>query len=181
MIGMESSYLCDLDVLFQGGFVSTRDPCKLVVHGSRVLVKRILNTAQISTYNMCPSVLGITPLSGCVGVIYNLFLGLQGEVCQRLCSLANTASYGDVHVLLLRFPQRRPILMPEIINLMRRGGIMSPSYLTVKQFSERYNISTSLAYRLIQSGEVEAIRIGRKNYRIPLTGVHFVQGRKVLP
>ena len=54
------------------------------------------------------------------------------------------------------------------------------TYLTVQQVSEQLSVSTSLVYRLIQSGELEAIRIGRKNYRIPQEKIHFPQGRKLL-
>jgi excisionase family DNA binding protein len=89
--------------------------------------------------------------------------------------------YGAVCTLTLKFPCTASILIAGFIILMREGGIMSPSYLTVKQFSEQFNVSTSLTYRLIHSGDLEAIRIGKKSYRIPPDKVHFVQGRKVLP
>jgi excisionase family DNA binding protein len=55
------------------------------------------------------------------------------------------------------------------------------SYLTVKQFSELFGVSTTLVYRLVKSGDIKAIRLGSKNYRISPNEVHFVEGRKVLP
>ncbi len=43
---------------------------------------------------------------------------------------------------------------------------MNGTYLTVAEFAEFFNVSTTLVYRLIRDEVIPAVRIGDKNYRI---------------
>lgn len=43
---------------------------------------------------------------------------------------------------------------------------MEKTYMTVAQMSEIFGVSTTLIYRLIRSGEIPAIKIGHRSYRI---------------
>ncbi len=54
---------------------------------------------------------------------------------------------------------------------IRKDSNMNPisdndSYMTVKEFCERLQISTSTAYRMIKTQQIPAIRFGRR-YKIP--------------
>ena len=43
---------------------------------------------------------------------------------------------------------------------------MNGTYLTVAEFAEVFNVSTTLVYRLIRDEVIPAVRIGDRNYRI---------------
>lgn len=43
-----------------------------------------------------------------------------------------------------------------------------PTYLTVKDVSERWNVSVDLVYSILRSGDLRGVRIGGKALRIPV-------------
>jgi excisionase family DNA binding protein len=43
---------------------------------------------------------------------------------------------------------------------------MQDTYFTVSEFAKKFKISTTLVYRLIKEGEIPAISLGERNYRI---------------
>ncbi|MDE6906334.1 MAG: helix-turn-helix domain-containing protein [Lachnospiraceae bacterium] len=43
---------------------------------------------------------------------------------------------------------------------------MDESYMTIKEFCERMQVSTSTVYRMIKSGQIKAIKFGRY-WKIP--------------
>ncbi len=45
---------------------------------------------------------------------------------------------------------------------------MDESYMTVNEFCERLQISTSTAYRMIKENQIPAVKFGRR-YKIPRT------------
>ena len=48
--------------------------------------------------------------------------------------------------------------------------VSPPKYLTTRELTHELRISPTLAYRLIQSGEIPSIRVGHM-YRIPREGL----------
>jgi excisionase family DNA binding protein len=58
---------------------------------------------------------------------------------------------------------------------MLDGAAMS-AVLTVEEFAEKLRISRSLAYRLVKSGEVRAVRLGTA-WRVPRHVVDELLGR----
>lgn len=51
-------------------------------------------------------------------------------------------------------------------DLLRKGCNMKESYMTIKEFCERLQISQSTVYRMIKSGMIPAIKFGRY-WKIP--------------
>jgi len=45
---------------------------------------------------------------------------------------------------------------------------MNKEYITLREFCERIQISSSTAYRMIRNGQLPAYKVGR-NYRVPLS------------
>lgn len=51
-------------------------------------------------------------------------------------------------------------------DYLRKGYNMKESYMTIKEFCERLQISQSTVYRMIKSGMIPAIKFGRY-WKIP--------------
>jgi excisionase family DNA binding protein len=49
------------------------------------------------------------------------------------------------------------------------------TYISVARFADKFNVSTTLVYNLIKQGEIEAIKIGDRNYRISSRTVEGVE------
>jgi excisionase family DNA binding protein len=63
------------------------------------------------------------------------------------------------------------------VNEKRNG----PPFLTVKEVAVIMRLSKMSVYRLIHSGELEAIRVGR-GFRVPEQGLHdYMRGSVVVP
>lgn len=43
---------------------------------------------------------------------------------------------------------------------------MTDKYISVSEFANKFNVSTTLVYKLIREGHVPAVKIGERNYRI---------------
>jgi len=50
--------------------------------------------------------------------------------------------------------------------LVRKGEKMDKSYMTVKEFCERLQVSTSTVYRMIKAKQIPAVKFGRY-WKIP--------------
>ncbi|CAN5901912.1 helix-turn-helix domain-containing protein [soil metagenome] len=56
--------------------------------------------------------------------------------------------------------------MPEV----RDGGLSAVRFLTVAEVATRMRVSKMTVYRLVHSGELEAVRVGR-SFRVPENAV----------
>lgn len=56
---------------------------------------------------------------------------------------------------------------------------MSDRYISVLEFAEMFNVSTTLVYRLIREGEIRAVKIGDRNYRISPEAVSGIKERSL--
>lgn len=45
--------------------------------------------------------------------------------------------------------------------ISKKGEKMEQSYMTVKEFCERMQVSTSTVYRMIKAGQLPAVKFGR--------------------
>lgn len=54
---------------------------------------------------------------------------------------------------------------------------MNKEYITLREFCERIQISSSTAYRMIRDGLLPAYKVGR-NYRVPLSVIADLEKRK---
>lgn len=53
--------------------------------------------------------------------------------------------------------------------------MLHDSYLTVREFALKFKVSTTLVYKLIKSGEIPAVNLGGKNYRISSRTVEGIE------
>lgn len=54
---------------------------------------------------------------------------------------------------------------------------MNKEYITLREFCERIQISSSTAYRMIRNGQFPAYKVGR-NYRVPLSVIADLEKSK---
>lgn len=54
---------------------------------------------------------------------------------------------------------------------------MNKEYITLREFCERIQISSSTAYRMIRNGQLSAYKVGR-NYRVPLSVIADLEKSK---
>ncbi|WP_371922915.1 helix-turn-helix domain-containing protein [Deinococcus sp. HSC-46F16] len=57
---------------------------------------------------------------------------------------------------------------------------MDERYISVAEFAEKFNVSTTLVYRLIKDGVINAVRIGDRNYRISPEAVRTIVERRLI-
>lgn len=53
---------------------------------------------------------------------------------------------------------------------------MNDSYITIKEFCEKMQVSTSTVYRMIKAGQIPAIKFGR-HWKIPKSIFNTIQTR----
>ena len=66
----------------------------------------------------------------------------------------------------------KEILDISIKNFFIMKGVltMNTEYISLREFCERTQISSTTAYRMIRNGQLPAFKIGR-NYRIPINAI----------
>jgi len=66
----------------------------------------------------------------------------------------------------------KEILYISIKNFFIMKGVltMNTEYISLREFCERTQISSTTAYRMIRNGQLPAFKIGR-NYRIPINAL----------
>lgn len=52
---------------------------------------------------------------------------------------------------------------------------MDTRYWSVAEMAEYFKVSSTLIYRLIKDGEIKAVRIGKRNYRLPSHVIEAIQ------
>lgn len=58
---------------------------------------------------------------------------------------------------------------------------LSDHYLRVREFAERFSLDESTVYKMIERGEIRAIRIGKKALRIPSSELERFLDRRPEP
>jgi excisionase family DNA binding protein len=58
--------------------------------------------------------------------------------------------------------------------------MITERYISVSEFAKKFSVSTSLVYSLIKIGELEAVKIGDRNYRISPRTVEGVENSHLL-
>lgn len=58
----------------------------------------------------------------------------------------------------------------KIFFIMKGVLTMNTEYISLREFCERTQISSTTAYRMIRNGQLPAFKIGR-NYRIPISAL----------